>query len=140
MKKYIKEKVRYAAYTKLCQENSVKEKIKHIFVKELKIFENRATSLPKISSSKVKKLTQFEVMDQKGQNSHTAQHYKNISKWDHQNLINVKGMLEAKVYSPMQARTSVQSKVYGLTKEQTNIQKSGSKPSLMHSASNRSLF
>ena len=72
--------------------------------KESKIFEGRATSLPKIASSRAIKLTQFQVLDTKGQNSHAAQHYKNIGKWDHQNLINVKGMLETKVFSPMQAR------------------------------------
>ena len=68
--------------------------------KDSNIFEGRATSLPKIASSRAIKLTQFQVLDQKGQNSRAAHHYKNIGKWDHQNLINVKGMLEAKVFSP----------------------------------------
>ena len=47
--------------------------------------EGRATSLPKIggSTSKVIKLSQFQVLDKKGMNSKAALHYKNMSKWDH---------------------------------------------------------
>ena len=64
----------------------------HASNSQMKAFEARATSLPKISSRV--KLTQFQVLDKKGQNSRAALHYKNMSKWDHQNLVDVKGMLE----------------------------------------------
>lgn len=34
------------------------------------------------------------MLDAKGQNSRAALHYKNLNKWDHQNLIDVKNYLE----------------------------------------------
>jgi len=100
------------------------------------MLEGRATSLPKISS-KVK-LSQFQVLDSKGTNSRAALHYKHMSKWDHANLVEIKGILAKRSLETYHGQRSPRS---SLNKEKVSaIKNMGSQKSLLNSVSNPSLF